>query len=142
MPENGQLAVCHCTGKCNEVGGTCSAWPNGYGNFQPLINNNEIKKEDEWTIQKRIATLEQHKNYQIAENKKVSRFLDRLQSQFDEVCKNYDANRVIVHREPFKCPVCEGCGNDKGTRESNPNFEFCMKYASCHACKGKGMVWI
>jgi DnaJ-class molecular chaperone len=42
---------------------------------------------------------------------------------------------------PHKCPVCEGCGNGKGTKESNPNFDFHMEYASCHACEGKGILW-
>ena len=59
-----------------------------------------------------------------------------LQTKTEEI-----EDEMKAGRKPHKCPVCDGCGNDKGTTESNPNFEFCMKYASCNACEGKGIVW-
>lgn len=44
-------------------------------------------------------------------------------------------------KKPYKCPVCEGLGNDKGIPIANPAYEFSMKYASCQSCEGKGIVW-
>lgn len=44
-------------------------------------------------------------------------------------------------KTPHKCPVCCGCGNDKGIAISNPNYKFFMEYASCRSCEGKGIVW-
>ncbi len=46
-----------------------------------------------------------------------------------------------LRKEPFKCPVCDGVGNNKGVIESKPDFGFYMKYDSCDACKGNGIVW-
>ena len=45
------------------------------------------------------------------------------------------------NKKPYKCPVCEGCGNLKGKLESHANFKFYMQYACCHVCEGKGIIW-
>src|ERR1700753_716664 len=54
-------------------------------------------------------------------------------------------------KSPFKCPVCEGFGR----RYADPNrplsgienafmprYESGLQYRSCHACEGKGVVWV
>jgi len=63
---------------------------------------------------------------------------DKLKSKFEDFMRKSVLN---CEKRPFTCPVCYGCGNDKGTRESNPNYQFMMKYASCNSCQGKGIVW-
>ncbi len=50
-------------------------------------------------------------------------------------------SRAYHPKKPHKCPVCGGCGNDKGETIQNTNYEFAMKYAACHACEGKGIIW-
>jgi len=78
--------------------------------------------------------------------------LSHLESQFDEICKNYDANRVIVQRQPYKCPICEGAGYSKpeirATMQSMTiDGVQCKKgdsvyfKATCRTCEGKGIVW-
>lgn len=113
-------------------------------------------------LRNRIEGLHANKLQQIDLNKKANERIKKLE-KFDEF--NNEFFSILKHRieklealqdsmlhtpnlvwqkyckTPFKCPVCDGCGNDKGTRESNPNYDFCMKYASCHACEGKGIVW-
>ncbi len=63
--------------------------------------------------------------------------LCRLEEKFDTVCKNFDDNRVIIKREPFKCPVCEGRRNITTEMPNGAYFDF-----PCKSCKGEGIVWI
>lgn len=50
-------------------------------------------------------------------------------------------NQLPQNEKPHKCPVCDGCGNDKGIVKNHPDFNFYAEYNSCHTCKGKGIVW-
>lgn len=43
--------------------------------------------------------------------------------------------------KPYRCPVCEGSGNDKGIHQQNPAYKFSVQYASCQSCSGNGIVW-
>ena len=87
---------------------------------------NDIEKIN---AEKRLIALETHKNYQTEENRKVSK-------RIDEICNNFDENRVLIHRESHPCPICEGKG-----------FVFLMysitdsHQVECKSCKGKGIVW-
>jgi hypothetical protein len=146
------------------------------------------------SLRNRIEALHCNKLWQLDENRKISRRIERLESEnkmrqdtiacldsvYNDACRKIekrlediekwsaqvesnwvfakvkfieidDLNRKFAdfmqksclncEKRPFKCPVCDGCGNDKGTRESNPNYDFCMKYASCNTCEGKGIIW-
>lgn len=79
---------------------------------------------------------------------KLQSRLKELENRFDDVCKNFDANRVIIHREPFKCPVCRGVGKlaiDEQTEildQYRPDLSKKLgNYDKCHSCSGKGIVW-
>lgn len=39
-------------------------------------------------------------------------------------------------RKPYKCPICEGKGNNKS--EVEPKV---LKFEFCASCEGKGIVW-
>jgi hypothetical protein len=90
----------------------------------------------------RVEALHTHKIRQIDENRKISKRVDELELLVNAIKESYNnLCAPALKKIPYKCPVCDGCGNDKGATESNPNYEFCMRYASCHSCKGSGIVW-
>lgn len=111
-----------------------------------------INMEDRITasdVLNRLTLLEDEIKFNMSPE--VKKLLDSMDSKIIELEKTVTqlvdkiaeiANFYYKEKKtPFKCPVCEGCGNSKGQIEPNPNFEFSMKYASCHACEGKGVVW-
>lgn len=72
----------------------------------------------------RIEKLETHKNYQIDENRKISRHFDEI----EEITKRITEDDMKAGRRPHKCPVCEGYGMVKVS-------------SICPACEGKGIIW-
>lgn len=118
-----------------------------------MLNLKASKNEDNnlteriENIEKQLRSLEDHKNRQIDENRKISHKVEGLEISISVNKSDVSyAHRKIdemenSNKKPHKCPVCEGCGNDKGTQVQNPNYQFCMKYASCNTCEGKGIVW-
>lgn len=62
----------------------------------------------------------------------VWRKIKFLEDKIDDLAKNFDDNRVIIHKEPYKCPVCNGEGGYyvSGTQDT-----------LCNPCAGKGIVW-
>lgn len=104
-------------------------------------------------LRNRVEGLHQNKLKQIDENKKMYDRMDEIISLFikqDNKLENYiieldlkieKLEKNYIHKIAQICPVCDGCGNNKGERELNPNYGFCMKYASCNSCEGKGIVW-
>lgn len=80
----------------------------------------------------------------------IMSYIDAINEKFNEIekeIKELKRFQDITHEQykakktPHKCPVCEGCGNDKGIRKDHPNFEFFYTYSPCNACEGKGIVW-
>jgi hypothetical protein len=96
----------------------------------------------------RLTMLETHKNYQTDENRKASKRMDEIENGYiqrighlGEALHCMSEENEKLRKVPHKCPVCEGCGNDKGKKIENPDYEFCMQYASCQSCEGKGVLW-
>lgn len=42
---------------------------------------------------------------------------------------------------PYRCPICLGCGNTKGVPRDRAQFDFYKLYAACQTCNGKGVLW-
>ena len=86
-------------------------------------------------LQERIHLLEEHKNRQIDENRKVSKRIDELES-----ISNSQANTIKIlckksnkaDKQPYSCPICDGKGFDKK--------EGLLKY-TCRSCKGSCVLW-
>lgn len=72
-------------------------------------------------LEERINKLEEHKNYPIDENRKVSKRVDELEG------KN--------NKKPYKCPVCNCDGWILDSYLSD------AKEIECHTCKGSGIIW-
>lgn len=84
----------------------------------------------------------------------VSKKLECLEDNLSKLRKEFESklevdlekwreyySKVYVKKTPHKCPICDGTGNLKKATRENPNFDFYVEYASCHACDGKGVVW-
>jgi DnaJ-class molecular chaperone len=70
--------------------------------------------------------------------------INNLSTDIKSLKERQDKSKYSVdyqESKPYKCPVCDGCGNTKGQIEPMPNYEFSMKYATCHSCEGNGIVW-
>ena len=78
--------------------------------------------------------------------------LCQLENDFDEVCKNFDANRVMIHRKPYRCPVCNGTrygAPELVTAQGTMTIDGVQKkigdtmylMPTCKCCEGKGIVW-
>jgi hypothetical protein len=83
---------------------------------------------------KTIGMLCDHKNYQIDENKKISRRVDELEKVF--ICFKQDFETSMEYmkaKHPHKCPICDGMRKFK---VFGKDIE-----ADCPACEGKGIVW-
>jgi DnaJ-class molecular chaperone len=95
-----------------------------------LILNNFITRTNP-----QMESLFCHKVYQIDENRKISKRVDKLEksiSSWEEefyFLKDKLRNHGSV---PHKCPVCDGQG---GTVITDTVDE------ECKACEGKGIVW-
>jgi hypothetical protein len=109
------------------------------------INNIDSALQNHWQrydannkwLQERISELEKWKEVAIEKNiQDIQRIRD-----LEEITKRIHEDDMKSGRTPYKCPVCEGCGNDKGIIRQNTDYEFCMQYASCHSCEGEGIVW-
>lgn len=49
-----------------------------------------------------------------------------------------------INKTPHKCPVCNGSGSEMISEQKIETPEaigFKRKYAHCHACEGRGIVW-
>ncbi len=94
-------------------------------------------KDSKW-LEERIKTLE----------KDCAKYIDSNQFQANRQRLNLVEfriekleNQYKESKKPHKCPSCDGTGNDKGIQREHPEYKFCMEYASCHSCEGKGIVW-
>lgn len=89
----------------------------------------------------RLTSLETHKNYQIDENRKVSKKIEELDEQLKfniEVFKtNFSAIKSIQSEKFHKCPACSGEGIKKG----EVLLSMPPQWPECRACEGKGIVW-
>lgn len=118
--------------------------------------DDRIKQINDWILDKqeflkylddRIDKLEEHKNRQIDENRKISRCFDELERCIDvtvEIYKNKASNK------PHRCPVCEGKVKiliDPSTPLSGFEGAFGQRdangiyYRNCVSCEGSGIVW-
>lgn len=113
----------------------------------------------------RFDKLEEHKNRQIDENRKISEALDFLNHLN---CKRIEENTLISRRlteieqhfsgdyqlvatkvSPYKCPVCHGSGAIHLENEDELN-RYCKQrmrtddnkwFIWCKSCEGKGILW-
>ncbi len=92
-------------------------------------------------IVNRLEKLETNKNYQIDENRKISRRVDEISDFIDGLRDSFNhLSSLCTKRQPHKCPVCDGEGRtkcDPPLRRENAVY-FSM---SCVACKETGIVW-
>ena len=128
-----------CFDKIEEVESLAKKYPpeNRYGTLKDILC--------------RIEQLENHKNYQIDENRKSSKRIDdiiKIMVQADCKLENdlikldisiknveklfYDELHRIRERDkkPYKCPVCDGTGS-----------AYFANIKDCHVCEGKGIIW-
>ena len=114
-----------------------------YCSYKPLGNDMSDK-------------LENHRLFQIEENRKVSRKIDEFEERINKLenvkvifkSTTIDSvNRRLKElesssRKPHKCPVCDGlCSKLITDRTSNAPAEHYRKQNPCSACEGKGIIW-
>lgn len=90
-------------------------------------------------LQETIEELEQHKNYQIEENEKLSRRIDKLELLINALREKYNSMCApSLKKEPHKCPVCDGRRMKK-----NPLLTIKGEILNidCGTCKGEGVLW-
>lgn len=107
---------------------------NGENSRQLIFIQEQDKQGFSWhkgqieALAERIKSLEEHKNYQIDENRKVSKRMD----VFEDDIHDLQVFKSAKLNQPHKCPVCDGLG---GTKISGTIDEECL------SCKGRGIVW-
>lgn len=134
--------------KCKDRG--CIACYGGHwSSIDPPVCNGKIRNSMmkpqmatyEDFIRSRILAIEEHKNYQIDENRKVSRRLDELEKQILETRIQF-IDKLGNEKKPHKCCVCEGTGNHSN---QTPRLMVLAKTQTgiicCEACDGKGVLW-
>lgn len=88
----------------------------------------------------KIKNLEEHKNYQIDENRKVSKRLDEIDKQIIETRIQF-INQIGNEKRPHTCPVCNGTGElELQSIEETINNDN-KRFKTCHSCEGKGVLW-
>lgn len=99
--------------------------------------------EDHLSLQEHLNMLSQdYTEFKLGYPKSVENFVEvnikNLHDRIDVICKNFDSNKAIVHRNPYKCPVCDGVGINVVIGEVRG---LPIKSDKCHVCEGKGIVW-
>jgi hypothetical protein len=116
----------------------------------------------------KIAAFLDYRNFQIDENRKISRRVDELQNDHAFVINGCvdrigELERTVkaikesynnlcassMKRIPYKCPICDGTGALQLETEEELN-RFCKSrmrtddnkwFIWCKSCEGKGILW-
>jgi len=83
-------------------------------------------------LEKKIHQLIEHKNWQIDENRKISRRVDEIEEMQKKMLSMPNIIWAKYNKIPYRCPVCEG----KGQWFEPPQDEF-----HCTSCNGTGIIW-
>jgi DNA-binding ferritin-like protein (Dps family) len=73
--------------------------------------------------------------------------MSELEEKIYDLAKNFDDNRVIIHKEPYKCPVCQGekriqiFTNIVEPFEARTIDNLGRHFKPCEICDSKGIVW-
>lgn len=90
----------------------------------------------------RLRKLEEHKNLHdyIPLSAEHSERIKQLEKDIKYIHSALNA-QIGISRQPYKCPVCYGCGewNLESLEEVVSNGG--CKVKQCHTCEGKGIVW-
>lgn len=120
----------------------CECYFNKDKNVSPIVEKiQELEKLLNDFIKSantRLEVLHNHKNYQIEENRKISKRVDEL----EEIIKRISEDDMRASKIPHKCPICEGYGSKLITeRTSVAPADHYRKQNPCISCEGKGIVW-
>lgn len=85
---------------------------------------------------KKIEKLEQHKNYQIDENRKLSRCMEEINEKLASLDTNSNMTSKDA-RKPYQCPACDGFGFQYIKKMDSATHDK----MSCPACDCKGILW-
>jgi DnaJ-class molecular chaperone len=118
-----------------------------YENVSPMVKKIQELEYRIKQLELQYYSLQTHKNYQIEENRKISRRVDELEIQIEKCIAL--GSRAYHSKKPHKCPVCLGSGAIQlETLDEVQKWnvtKMCTADGTwffwCKSCKGEGFIW-